>query len=344
MAGMCPRRGLRLSALALGVSVGLAACGGGSPASPTPPPAQLTLVCPPAQTAVSFQNQPVTVSWPAPSAQGGTPPVQTTCTPASGSAFTPGTSTVGCTATGAGAGQTASCAFAVVITRPPQISVTRFMAYGDSITFGIKSDPSGFLTFSEPEPSYSYPNQLRLLLGARYPDQALTVANEGEPGEPIDAGIARLPSELALNVPEVLLLLHGANDLIRDPSRETAEYIAARLRDMIRLARARPPSPVVLLATFPPQFVGVPPHRGAGAPFVPELNQRIAAVAQSEGATLVDLYGALSTDTKRYIGVDGLHPTEAGFALMAQTFAVAVQGRFEVKTAGADGRAAPSGR
>jgi hypothetical protein len=32
-------------------------------------------------------------------------------------------------------------------------------------------------------------------------------------------------------------------------------------------------------------------HRGAGAPFVPELNQRIKDVAQSEGATLVDLFG-----------------------------------------------------
>ncbi len=108
-------------------------------------------------------------------------------------------------------------------------------------------------------------------------------------------------------------------------------YIAGKLRDMVRAAKARVAANRVLLATFPPQFVGTPPNRGAGAPFVPELNQRIAAVAQSEGATLVDLYTPFSADVKRYIGVDGLHPTEQGFALMAQTFAKVIQDTFEVK-------------
>ena len=76
----------------------------------------------------------------------------------------------------------------------------------------------------------------------------------------------------------------------------------------------------------------MPYDRGAGADFVPELNQRIAAVASSEGATLVDLYTPLSADIKRYIGADGLHPTEAGFTLIAQTFSAAIKDTFEVKT------------
>jgi lysophospholipase L1-like esterase len=92
----------------------------------------------------------------------------------------------------------------------------------------------------------------------------------------------------------------------------------------------------VLLATFPPQYHGTIPYdRGKGAEFVPELNQRIAAVAQSEGATLVDLYAAFPAGGKPYIGVDGLHPTEQGFTLMAQTFAKIIQEKFEAKaTAG----------
>ncbi len=67
---------------------------------------------------------------------------------------------------------------------------------------------------------------------------------------------------------------------------------------------------------------------------MPELNQRIASLAAAEGATLVDLYGPLSADIKRYIGADGLHPTEAGFALMAETFYAAIRRTFETTTAG----------
>jgi lysophospholipase L1-like esterase len=85
----------------------------------------------------------------------------------------------------------------------------------------------------------------------------------------------------------------------------------------------------VLLATFPPQAHGTIPYdRGAGRDFIPELNQRIAAVANSEGASVVDLYSAFPTDLTSYIGVDGLHPTELGFTVIAQTFAARVQQLF----------------
>jgi lysophospholipase L1-like esterase len=329
--------GRRLNALwmlALVASLVSGGCGGDSPAGPTPPPpvAQLSVVCPPAQSGVSFQNQPVRITWPAPTTQGGTAPVQTSCTPASGSAFLPGTATVACAATGAGANQTASCSFPVTVTRPPQISVARFMAFGDSVTWGTASPPAGFLAYPIPSPSYSYPTQLLSLLGVRYPDQAITMANEGWPGEGIADGLNRLPSALAFNSPEVLLLLDGENDLLGKPSSTTTEYIASKLRDMVRTAKARMPAIKVLLASFPPQYHGTIPYdRGAGAEFVPELNQRIAAVALSEGATLVDLYAAFPVGGKPYIGVDGLHPTEQGFTLMAQTFAKIIQDKFEAK-------------
>jgi len=333
MKRMCPRRGLRPWLLALALSLASGACGGDTTTGPTPIPTQLTVACPPAQSGVSFQGQPAAISWPAPTTQGGTAPIQTTCTPASGSAFVPGTTAVNCTATGSGANQTASCSFPVTVTRPPQLSVTRFMAFGDSITWGTASPPAGFLAYPEPAPSYSYPSQLLVLLGARYPDQAITMANEGWPGEWIGDGLNRLPSALAVNTPEVVLLLDGANDLLGNPSSATTQYIAGKLRDMVRTAKARIPTIRVLLATFPPQYHGSPKDRGAGAEFVPELNQRIAGVAQGEGATLVDLYAAFPPGGKPYIGSDGLHPTEQGFTLMAQTFAKVIQEKFEAKPA-----------
>ena len=319
--------------LALAVSLVSGACGGDPPAGPTPPPApQLSVVCPPAQFGVSFQNQPATISWPAPTTQGGTAPIQTTCTPASGSAFLPGTTTVGCTATGSGSNQSASCSFPVTVARPPQISVTRFMAFGDSITEGQQSAAPSFLFVV---PMEDYPFKLSVLLSARYADQSIVVNNEGVGGEPIAAGLARLPGVLTARNPEVLLLLDGANDLLGNPSRSTTEYLATMLGEMARTAKARIPTIRVLLATFPPQYHGTDPYdRGAGAEFVPGLNQLIAGVAQSEGATLVDLYAAFPVGGKPYIGVDGLHPTEQGYTLMAQTFAKIIQEKFEVKTGG----------
>ena len=329
MERMCQWRRAGPWILALAAAAATAGCGD-TPTAPSPPPAQLTLTCPAAQTAVSTTGEPVAVTWQGPTAQGGTPPIQTTCTQASGSTFPVGTTSVGCSATSAAPNQSATCAFPVTVTRPPQLAVTKFMAFGDSITWGQDSAPAGFLAYPIPAPSYSYPSQLQSALVARYAGQSFAVANEGWPGEMIDTGLGRLPSALTTNTPDVVLLLHGANDLLNSPSSATTVYIAGKLRDMVRVAKTRVAANRVLLATFPPQFVGTPPHRGAGAPFVPELNQRIAAVAQSEGATFVDLYAAFPPGGKPYIGVDGLHPTQQGFALMAQAFGKVIQDTFEV--------------
>jgi lysophospholipase L1-like esterase len=294
----------------------------------------LTLTCPAGQSGVSLNNQPVTMSWPTPTSQGGTAPVQTVCTPASGSAFVPGVTPVSCAATDA-AGEHAACAFAITITRPTQLSVTRFVAYGDSITWGTDTPPAPYAPYPDPPPSFAYPNQLMTSLQMRYPDQSLSMVNEGWPAEAIADGLNRLPDALgAANNPQALLLLEGANDLLGDPSSATTVYIASKLRDMVRAAKSRYPAIKVLLATFPPQTKGSPKDRGLGREFVPELNQRIAAVAQGEGVILVDLYAAFpSNNLGSYIGIDGLHPTQLGFTLMAQTFASVIQQTLEVRTA-----------
>ena len=54
-------------------------------------------------------------------------------------------------------------------------------------------------------------------------------------------------------------------------------------------------------------------------------------LAAREGAVLVDVYAGLLPDVTRYIGVDGLHPTEAGYAKIADIFFQAIQSNFEVR-------------
>ena len=61
------------------------------------------------------------------------------------------------------------------------------------------------------------------------------------------------------------------------------------------------------------------------------MNDRIRTTAAGEGAVLVDLYSALATDVTRYIGLDGLHPTEAGYQRIAETFDAAVRANLEVR-------------
>ena len=61
------------------------------------------------------------------------------------------------------------------------------------------------------------------------------------------------------------------------------------------------------------------------------MNDEVRVIAAGEGATLVDLYTALASDVTRYIGVDGLHPTEAGYRRMADEFFARIRETMETR-------------
>jgi lysophospholipase L1-like esterase len=219
----------------------------------------------------------------------------------------------------------------VTVTRPPQITATRFLAYGDSITWGKERPAAPILAFLDEPPATSYPTQLADMLSRRYLDQTIVMVNEGWPGEAINDGLIRLPGVISSTSPHVLLLIDGANDLLGRPDSATTAYIASRLQDMVRTAKRSIPNTQILLGNFPPQYHSADDYdRGAGADFVPELNQRIAEVAQAEGVTMVDLYSPLLPNLKQNISHDGLHPTIQGYTLIAETFAAAIRRTLEV--------------
>jgi len=295
-----------------------AGCNGRSPTSPS----TLTLQCPADVTEKSRAGESVPVAYQPPQAQGGTPPVSVSCSP-SLPAFPPGETGITCTATDS-TGQRAMCAFKVNIVRVPRIALTSFVAFGDSITYGTTS-PAGLLgVLGPPE---SYPFKLHALLSQRYEDQTITLTNAGQPGEGVAAGAQRLPGLLASLKPDALLLLEGANDLLGRGAAAIPDILAA-LRADVREARNRSVRP--FLATFPPQRPNT--QRGVSAALVPGLNDQIRALAAAEGVTLVDLYAAFPADTFGYIGVDGLHPTEQGYTVMADAFFQAIRGSLEVTT------------
>ena len=305
----------------------VAGCGGSNGPGPDPvDPPPPTISCPANRQSSASQGQPTPVNYDVPVAQNGKAPVNVVCAPASGSSFPIGDTTVTCTATDALA-RAGTCGFLVSVTQVPQLSVTRITAFGDSLTSGTTSPDPVTLALNPPE---SYPFQLQAMLSARYTDQSVEVFNEGCAGEFVASsstfcpgGVSRLPGVLELERPQLLLLMHGANDL-RLPSRSMSGIIGA-METMIGEAQRR--GVTVIVASLPPQ--NPDGSRGNAAGRLPEFTRELARMAQDEGAGFLDLFTLLGT-WQGYIGADGLHPTPAGYQRIAELWQEEIQRRFEV--------------
>ena len=238
-----------------------------------------------------------------------------------------------CTATDS-LNRTASCSFDVTISKLPVLSRTRFLAFGDSITEGEVTVPvgsvTGFGTSSKliVVPTASYPAVLDRTLKGRYSSQAaeIAVANYGRGGEKAIDARNRYFSALGAIQPHAVLLMIGYNDI---PSGADGAASSAATEVRIMASEARLRGMRVFIATL------APPRPGGGKAIsqflIDDFNGRVRALANTEGAVLVDVYAGLLTDVQRYIGVDGLHPTEAGYAKIADLFFQAIQNTFEVR-------------
>jgi len=83
-----------------------------------------------------------------------------------------------------------------------------------------------------------------------------------------------------------------------------------------------------LVATFLPQRRGG--QRAFAVDTIVPANDQVRAMAAAEGAGLVDLYEAFGGNLDTLIGFDGLHPTEAGYQKIAETFFNVIRSRFEL--------------
>jgi lysophospholipase L1-like esterase len=294
-----------------------------NPAAPTPGP---TVSCPALQTAESPDARPVVVHFGAVTVTSGKPPVTLACAPPDGSAFPVGMTTVTCTATDA-IRQSSSCTFSVTVTTPPLLTVTRFGAFGDSITWGedgtVRTTSNLRPTVIRPAVQVpipqTYPGALQQLLLSRYTRQSPRVDNLGLPGEEASypTAVARFSTTITNGGYDVVLLMEGSNDVNAMVKDLAVEPVAiGNLRQMLDLAKSKGVRPY--LATIPPMNPGG--TRGIGAGLVPEFNNELAGLAASEQVPLVGIYQALATDIGTNIGPDGLHPTVAGYAKIADTF------------------------
>jgi len=170
----------------------------------------------------------------------------------------------------------------------PSITLTKLpadaviLAFGDSLTYGTGASPE-----------HDYP---AILAGL----SAREVINEGVPGELSGDGLKRLPTLLDEYQPNLLILIHGGNDMLKNiPNQQTAD----NLDKMIAEANSRN------IQVF---MLGVP-----------ELNlftlnsadfyQTVAKARK----VLIDLNTLPEILGKKSLKSDMIHPNDAGYQLMA---------------------------
>lgn len=310
-------------------------------------PGAPAISCPaPPATAQTLDGNPVAVMYAFPTVAGGaTPLTGPTCSPASGTTFPQGATLVTCSVSDAKGRAATPCTFTVTVLGPPKLLLTRFFAFGDSITAGeipSEGEPAAFKRFVDPY--RGYPIDLTRDLSNRYQTQQPAALNAGMPGETTANGLARLPTVIAMENAmgdgyQVMLLMEGANDIPAGPS--SFQPAVSNLRAMIDIAKGA--GLRVYLANLPPENANascsganVPSGcftNTGGAPYVTAFNAMLPGLAATEQIPFVDVYSAFNGDVTTLIDFDGLHPTAAGYQVIADTFFKKIQATLEIPVA-----------
>ena len=162
------------------------------------------------------------------------------------------------------------------------------LAFGDSLTSGAGAKETD-----------SYPSILEQLTG-------FTVVNGGVPGEITAQGLQRLPALLARHQPELVILCHGGNDILRHID---SGVTAGNLRQMIEMSRSHG-AQVLLLGVPRPGFVLRP------ADFYRDLATEFNIPYEEKIISKI-----LSTRSEKS---DAIHPNGAGYRRLAETLAIVI--------------------
>ena len=164
----------------------------------------------------------------------------------------------------------------------PLSSSSVIPAYGDSLTYGYNV-----------KRSESYPAKLEVLTG-------ISVINSGVSGEVSAQGLKRLPNVLDEHHPQLLILCHGGNDLLRKMDLEEME---SNIRSMIQLSLDRD-IPVILLGVPKPGI------------FLSSFDV-YKKIANSMNIIFIeDLISDVLGD--KSLKSDSIHPNKKGYNVMAE--------------------------
>jgi len=155
-------------------------------------------------------------------------------------------------------------------------------AFGDSLTYGSGAGRNE-----------SYPAVLSQLTG-------LEVINAGVPGEVSSQGVKRLPGLLDEHLPQLMILCHGGNDMLRQ---KDLNLTAENVRSMIQTAHERGVSVLMLAVPKPGLFMKPPPfyEEIAGEKGVPIAMEIVPGIL-----------------SERSLKSDTVHPNQEGYRIMAE--------------------------
>jgi lysophospholipase L1-like esterase len=221
---------------------------------------------------------------------------------------------------------------------PNALGGTRFLAFGDSITFGVESSFDGEEFPIMAAPGDDYPAQLDGQLEAQFTAQDFVVDNFGLGGETAATAVSsgRFAQALASRRPQGVLILQGINDL--NQGRSIGDTVNA-LSQMVSIAQLY--EATALIATMYQTCVSIEPGSGRvrenSYTQIGAFNSAVRAMAANQqDVYLVDVAAAFGTNCGPeggvgLIGNDGLHPTVSGFTRLATTFGSTIRTVFAVR-------------
>jgi len=157
------------------------------------------------------------------------------------------------------------------------------LAFGDSLTHGTGAKLVD-----------SYPAVLEKLSGHK-------VINAGIPGELSEQGLKRLPGLLEKHKPEMLILCHAGNDILR---KRNLDHATSNLVQMIALAKKNNIEVILVGVPEPGLFLS--------------SSKLYSSVAEQTNVLLIDdLLPEILSDAS--LKSDPIHPNKEGYRIMAHT-------------------------
>jgi len=148
----------------------------------------------------------------------------------------------------------------------------------------------------------------------------------GISGQTTPQMLVRFRQDVIALQPKVVVILAGINDIAGNSGPSTQAMIADNLMSMTEIAKAN--GIRVVLSSVLPAY-DFPWRRGIGpAPKVVALNAWIKCYAAQSGAVYLDYYGRMADargGLSAEMAADGVHPTDAGYRIMAPLAEAAIQ-------------------
>ncbi|MCW7464528.1 arylesterase [Leptospira levettii] len=179
---------------------------------------------------------------------------------------------------------------------PTENQTKRILYFGDSLTAGY-----GLLNYED-----AWPHVLTNRINAEGYSYQMT--NAGVSGDTTSGGLGRLEWVLA-EKPSIFVLELGANDMLRGISPTVTKE---NLRTMVKQIKSQYPDTKILL-------VGMMATPNMGKKYASAFNTIYPELAKEENIPLVPFILEKVATIRKLNQKDGIHPTEAGHKLVAET-------------------------